>query len=200
METWFKGFILLYFVVYVGAAFLWRSYLTWKRTGVNPYRLGSSDSAHDFVGRIFRLALIADALVILVFVFWSDGYRYLVPVFWLDSLAIQAVGVLLLVTALVWVVVAQIQMGNAWRIGIDPAQKTDLVQGGLFRISRNPIFLGMRLTSLGLFLVLPNALTLTTLLLSDTLMQIQVRLEEEYLASTFGAAYQDYRQHVRRWL
>ena len=36
------------------------------------------------------------------------------------------------------------------------------MQGGVFGLSRNPIFLGMMLTLLGLFLVIPNAVTLLT--------------------------------------
>jgi protein-S-isoprenylcysteine O-methyltransferase Ste14 len=34
------------------------------------------------------------------------------------------------------------QMGDSWRIGIDQEQKTSLVRHGVFKLSRNPIFLG----------------------------------------------------------
>jgi protein-S-isoprenylcysteine O-methyltransferase Ste14 len=91
-------------------------------------------------------------------------------------------------------------MGNAWRIGIDRTTATDLVQTGLFQYSRNPIFLGMRLNLLGLFLVLPNAAMLAIWLVGDVLMQIQVRLEEAHLHQLHGDAYHFYRQRVRRWL
>ena len=95
---------------------------------------------------------------------------------------------------------AQAQMGGSWRIGIDMKHQTDLIQGGVFRLSRNPIFLGMILTLAGLFLVIPNALMLLILVLGFVLIQIQVRLEEEYLTSIHGDNYLDYRQRVRRWL
>jgi protein-S-isoprenylcysteine O-methyltransferase Ste14 len=74
------------------------------------------------------------------------------------------------------------------------------VQGGLFAISRNPIFLAMRVTLLGLFLVLPSAATLSLLVAGEILMQVQVRLEEEHLASLHGAEYAAYCHRVRRWL
>jgi protein-S-isoprenylcysteine O-methyltransferase Ste14 len=74
------------------------------------------------------------------------------------------------------------------------------VQGGLFAISRNPIFLAMRVTLLGLFLVLPSAATLSLLVAGEILMQVQVRLEEKHLASLHGAEYAAYCQRVRRWL
>jgi protein-S-isoprenylcysteine O-methyltransferase Ste14 len=74
------------------------------------------------------------------------------------------------------------------------------VRRGVFGLSRNPILLGMMLTLLGLFLVLPNAVTLLVLGLGVVLIQIQVRLEEEFLSNTHGAEYAQYRRGVRRWL
>jgi protein-S-isoprenylcysteine O-methyltransferase Ste14 len=101
---------------------------------------------------------------------------------------------------LVWTLIAQARMGNSWRIGIDANTKTQLVTQGIFGISRNPIFLGMRVTLLGPFLLLPNAVTLTTFVLGEALMQIQVHLEEEYLRQTHGEAYRKYCRRARRWI
>ncbi|MFN4252211.1 methyltransferase [Deinococcus sp.] len=75
--------------------------------------------------------------------------------------------------------VAQVQMGASWRIGLERA-RTALVQSGVFARSRNPIFLAMRLMLLGLFLAAPQAVTLTLLVVGEVLMQVQVRLEEAY--------------------
>ena len=58
----------------------------------------------------------------------------------------------------------------------------------------------MMLTLLGLFLTLPNALTLLAFVLGVVLIGVQVRLEEEYLAQLHPHAYLDYRRSVRRWL
>jgi protein-S-isoprenylcysteine O-methyltransferase Ste14 len=95
---------------------------------------------------------------------------------------------------------AQAQMGASWRIGIDTNASPPLVTGGLFALSRNPIFLGMRVSLLGLFLVLPNAVTLAILLAGEVLMQIQVRFEEDHLEATGGADYLAYHSSVGRWL
>ena len=85
-------------------------------------------------------------------------------------------------------------------IDIDEEHRTPLVRKGVFGVSRNPIFLGMMLTLLGLFLVIPNAVTLLALVLGVVLIQIQVRLEEEFLSRVHGDDYADYRRDVRRWL
>ena len=52
-----------------------------------------------------------------------------------------------------------------------------------------PIYLVMRVNLLGFFFVLPNAATLLILVLGEVLMQIQVRLEEEYLRQVHGEDY-----------
>ena len=72
-------------------------------------------------------------------------------------------------------------MGESWRIGVDNEHKTKLVHTGVFSISRNPIYLGMMVTLIGLFLVIPNAVTLLIFVLGVVVINIQVRLEEEYL-------------------
>jgi protein-S-isoprenylcysteine O-methyltransferase Ste14 len=91
-------------------------------------------------------------------------------------------------------------MGESWRIGIDDAPKTRLVNTGVFGISRNPIFLGMIVTLFGLFLVMPNALTLLAVVLGVVVINIQVRLEEEFLKTTHGDEYARYIRRVRRWI
>jgi protein-S-isoprenylcysteine O-methyltransferase Ste14 len=91
-------------------------------------------------------------------------------------------------------------MGSSWRIGIDSQHQTSLVQSGLFGISRNPIFLAMRVNLLGLFLVLPCAATLVLLVAGELLIQIQVRLEEQHLSSLHGLEYVAYCRQTRRWI
>jgi protein-S-isoprenylcysteine O-methyltransferase Ste14 len=91
-------------------------------------------------------------------------------------------------------------MAKSWRIGIDYSETTTLKTNGLFKVSRNPIFLGVVVSYLGTFLIIPNSLSLTILLVTYVVIQIQVRLEEEYLKTSHGKAYSDYMDDVRRWI
>ena len=195
-----RYFLPIYFIVYFMAAFVWRSYVVWKRTGLNPVVFRGSDDAHDFVGRVFKLLFAVVVLTVLVYSFFPNAYRFLIPVPWLERSSIRSTGLILLVTSLGWTIVAQTQMGESWRIGVDSEHKTELVATGVFRISRNPIFLGMMATLLGLLLVIPNAITFMTFVLGVVLINIQVRLEEEYLKTTHGDEYRLYIQRVRRWI
>jgi len=195
-----RYFLLVYLFVYVLVAFVWRSYIVWKHTGINPVTFKGTDTAHDFIGRVFKLVFVVVVLVVFVYSFSPIAYTYTLPIQWLENRWLRLIGVLLLLLSLVWTSIAQSQMGAAWRIGIDTEHQTPLVQKGLFAISRNPIFLGMILTLLGLFLTLPNAFTMLASVLGIILIGVQVRLEEEHLAQLHPEAYGEYRQRVRRWL
>lgn len=192
--------LLTFFLLYFLIAFALPTYRVWKRTGIKPVTFGRTGSAHDYIGQLFKLVMIGLALVIAIHTFFTETYRFLLPIFWLEYPVFQVAGVVLLILSLLWTVAAQVQMGNSWRIGIDQETKTKLVSSGLFGVSRNPIFLGMIVTLLGLLLALPNAFTLLAFALGYTLIQIQVRLEEEFLASARGEEYGAYTRRVRRWL
>lgn len=200
MDTLLKIFLPIYFLLFFGLAMFWRSYIAWKRTGINPYKLGNGDTVHDFVGKLFRLTLIATALIVFVFSFLEGYYEWLSPITWMISSPLTVSGIALLILALIWVLVAQIQMGDSWRIGIDEQTQSPLVQHGLFGVSRNPIFLGMILMLVGLLFTLPTAATLTVALLGIVLIHIQVRLEEPFLHDKYGEIYVKYSKRVRRWI
>jgi protein-S-isoprenylcysteine O-methyltransferase Ste14 len=193
-------FLVVWLLVYFAVAFVLPSCRVWKRTGVNPVTFRGADNAHDYIGKLFKIVMLGLTLVVILYAFTPQFYPFALPIVWLENQIIQTVGIGLLLISLGWTVLAQIQMGNSWRIGIDEERKTALVQSGLFRRSRNPIFLGMIVTLTGVFLTIPNALTLLFLALGFVLIQIQVRLEEEFLTRIQGEEYAAYHREVRRWL
>jgi protein-S-isoprenylcysteine O-methyltransferase Ste14 len=125
-------------------------------------------------------------------------YNKFLPIPELDNLTIKYTGLGFLTFALIWTIIAQIHMKNSWRIGIDTETKTELITKGLFQLSRNPVFFGMTVSLAGLFLTTPNALTGVFLITGYMLIQIQIRLEEEFLTKQHGQKYSDYKQKVRR--
>lgn len=200
MEHLFRILLPLFLVVFFIVAMAGRSYLFWKRTGINPYKLGSTESAHDLIGLFFRIVSLLVIVATAIYSLFPVLYQYLGPIGWLEMVPLKVAGSVLLFVALVWVSVGQGQMGSSWRIGIDRERETDLVEKGLFSVSRNPIFLGMRVLLFGLFLVTPNALTLLSFGVGDALMQVQVRLEEEHMSRLHGAKFEQYKKKVRRWI
>lgn len=191
--------LLAYFSLFFALAFVLPTYRVWRRDGVNALVLPSDDTAHGLVGQLFK-ATILGTLLLLIALSLGLPEAAAGPLSWLEVGALRIIGWLVLGLSLAWIIAAQAQMGSSWRIGIDVHHSTELVTSGIFGVSRNPIFLGMRAGLLGLFLVLPNALTLTVLVLGEALMQVQVRLEEQHLQLVHGDAYQAYLRVVRRWI
>jgi protein-S-isoprenylcysteine O-methyltransferase Ste14 len=189
-----------YALVYLGLVFGLPSYRVYKKTGKNPYVFGNSDSAHDYAGMQMRIMIAATLLSIIIYSFFDEFYQFLVPIGYIETHDVKLAGVILMMVSLCWIIIAQINMGHSWRIGFNTNDAAPLIRSGVFRISRNPVFLGMFVTQTGFFLVMPNVATLLILSQVYQLLQVQVRLEEEYLSSMHGDEYKDYCKHTRRWL
>lgn len=193
-------YLFLYFLVFYLLVFVIRSYLLWRATGIRPLTFDGSDDAHGFNGRVFKFISALELLIVLVYSFGGESYEYLLPIWYLEHPYLRLAGWVLLHISLVWIFIAQLQMADSWRIGIDYQHKTELVAHGLFSVSRNPIFLGVLLANLGLFLVIPNAFTLLVNVWAFSVIHTQVRLEEGFLAGSHGAVYVRYCERVRRWM
>jgi protein-S-isoprenylcysteine O-methyltransferase Ste14 len=122
------------------------------------------------------------------------------PIPALDGTAGHAIGVVLAAGGIVLTFLAQLAMGDAWRIGVDPEERTQLVTDGPFKLVRNPIYSAMFPTVLGLVLMVPSVLAIAGLLALAIGLELQVRLvEEPHLLRTHGDEYADYAASVGRF-
>lgn len=198
LELFLKIYLPIYLLLYLAAAFVVPSYRTWKQTGINPVTFGKEDTAHNYIGFVMKLLIGFLFIMTLIYSFSSELYKYLIPVWYLQNSIIQISGLIFIHLSLIWIIAAQFQMSSSWRIGIDEKHKTKLVTKGIFSISRNPIFLGMILTVAGIFMILPNALSFLLFISSYSIIQIQIRLEEEFLERQHGEIYRSYKSKTRR--
>lgn len=83
----------------------------------------------------------------------------------------------------------------------NPAAATHLVVVGVYRFTRNPIYLGDFLILIGwaIFLGIPVGLAFALLFVAY-IDRFQIQPEERILADKFGRPYDDYRARVRRWI
>lgn len=175
--------------VFFLTAFGLRSFVQWRRTGrtgfvgVRP----DASSLERFAAGLMVVALLLAPLAPWVGTpMWSGG---------------ELAGVLLAAAGIVLTLVAQLQMGASWRIGVDETERTELVTSGVFAIVRNPIFSAMLLASLGLALAAPTMLALVLPLGLLVALELQVRLvEEPYLLGTHGARYGAWASRTGRFL
>jgi len=118
---------------------------------------------------------------------------------WATLPALRWLSASVFAVSVVLIGVAQVQMGASWRVGVPAEGPGALVQHGVFRWSRNPIFLGMIGASLALLIWSPHVVTAAIFTLTWTLSLIQVRIEEEALREKHGDEYEHYAAHVGRW-
>jgi protein-S-isoprenylcysteine O-methyltransferase Ste14 len=119
----------------------------------------------------------------------------------LDHTVVHVIGLVLGIGGIGLTFGAQLAMGDAWRIGVDPEERTELVTDGPFGLVRNPIYSAMIPTVLGLVLMVPNLLAMATIVCLVIALELQVRLvEEPHLLRAHGRAYADYAASVGRFV
>ena len=78
---------------------------------------------------------------------------------------------------------------------------TAIVSSGIYRHTRNPMYLGMSLVLAGLGLVFNQLWFLLALPVAVfAVTKLAIEREEEYLTKKFGAEYVNYKARVRRWV
>lgn len=123
------------------------------------------------------------------------------PVSLLDHSLLRWAGAVVALAGSAATFAAQVSMGDSWRVGVDEAERTELVTTGAFRLARNPIFTAMALTGAGLALLAPNVLALGGFAALVVALQLQVRrVEEPYLIAVHGRTYLAYASRVGRFI
>ena len=82
-----------------------------------------------------------------------------------------------------------------------PSASSSVVSGGIYRVSRNPMYLGFFLALAGWALYLSNVAAVLFLPAFVAYMtQYQIKFEERALAAKFGSEFSQYMARVRRWV
>jgi protein-S-isoprenylcysteine O-methyltransferase Ste14 len=80
-------------------------------------------------------------------------------------------------------------------------ESTALVTTGVFRLTRNPMYLGYLLILLGVALIVGSATPYVVIAVFALLMdRTFIRVEEQMLEKQFGQVWLEYANRVRRWL
>jgi len=115
------------------------------------------------------------------------------------AMSLSAFAAIVALAGAVIVIVAQFQMGRAWRIGVRAGDAPRFISHGLFRFSRNPIFVGMMLVGLATAMVSGTWWSWAAVALFAASCALQVRIEEVHLEANFGETYRAFRRRVPRW-
>ena len=79
-------------------------------------------------------------------------------------------------------------------------EKKELVTGDVYSISRNPVYLGYRVASLGSVLFNQSIENILAGVIVYIMTELTARIEENKLEHFYGAEYLEYKKKVPRWL
>ncbi len=192
------GFASLHLLVgQFGAALVYR--LRFGGTPLILYRRGQR-TAHQRTTQTLAVPTLLWATGLVLFAF-SPGFRAT----WLGSpqIALSASwGWALGIGSLIGMSTAQFQMGAAFRVGQDEsaAASQQLITEGLFRHSRNPVYVFSFFYLVGISSWAPCIAVMGACLCIGLLMHTLVLHEERHLRQRLGTAYRTYCRTVRRYL
>jgi protein-S-isoprenylcysteine O-methyltransferase Ste14 len=92
-----------------------------------------------------------------------------------------------------------INLGGSTRVGL-PTEETTLKTSGIYRISRNPIYLGLNCFTLAAMLFTLNVAVIALGLYSIVIHHFIIFGEEQFLEKRFGNAYIEYKNRTRRYV
>ena len=107
-----------------------------------------------------------------------------------------------LLAAAISIAAAALSNLRSHRTTNEPGQvPTALVTTGVFRLSRNPLYLSLVLVMASIASMADSVwLAASAVLLALALDRVIIRAEERVLEQEFGRAWLEYRSRVRRWL
>jgi len=177
--------------VFVLVGMVWRAWLQARRTGrsgIMLFRGGAVQAFRDAGILLLVLAFLGQGVALLAG--RIDAVR--------PSWAIA--GTLLVVVGTTLMVMAQLDMGASWRVGIDETSKPGLVTTRWYAFCRNPIYLFMFVVFGGLALQLPTTFSVVLFVGLCLGVAWQVRHEEAFLERTYGEEFRAYARRVGRFV
>lgn len=112
------------------------------------------------------------------------------------EIGLALVGIILLISA-----VGLFAKFNTTVNPMEPNKASSLVTNGLYKYTRNPMYLGLLLCLIAFVTWLQNpAAILGIVLFVITMTIFQIIPEEKVMSDKFGKEYEDYKARVRRWL
>lgn len=194
------AFVISLFLLYL---LLWKikQFRQKSQTGIDPQVMEKSASnVQQYMAAFSHFLTAYAAITLLIHSFNFQFGSLFSRVEAISSLKFDVIGFVLSLIGLSFCLYAQLKMGASWRVGIDEKVKTQLITTGLYGLIRNPTYLGLILLNLGVWLIWPTWTIFLLNILFILFLEIQVRCEEDYLLSTHGELYRDYKNRTKRYL
>jgi len=101
--------------------------------------------------------------------------------------------------AMLFLNLSLLQMGKFTKVGLPTNDRIELQTGGVYRLSRNPMYFGLFLLAVASNLYVPNPFNLLAAIIGMVVHHQIIKHEETYLEQQFGGQWQAYKAKVRRY-
>ncbi|GHU21719.1 hypothetical protein FACS1894164_02650 [Spirochaetia bacterium] len=182
------------------ALFIGRTIILYKK-GVKVWVIGTSTKR--------TIEIILENILFPVLVLWSiyiilTSFHIELPNILSNNifsiLWIKYAGIIFCYIGLIIFFLALLSFGKAWRIGIDEQNSNELITNGVFKYSRNPIFLFMDLYFTGIMLIYSTIVFIIIAMEAVIGIHLQILREEKCLSEKFKKKYLEYKKQTRRYL
>lgn len=182
--------LVLFYSSYFGKALLQR------KKGIITDRMGKGNKAKRtfLIEIILKVITYTMAAVQTISVIVNNRW-----ILYINNNILRYIGIIVSLIGIIVFVIAMITMKENWRAGVDATQKTTMVKSGIYKVSRNPAFLGFDLFYIGITLAFSNPLLMVYLFLCILMFHLQILEEEKFLKSVFGQEYINYKNNTGRY-
>lgn len=179
--------LLAFYSIYIGKMFLQ------KKQGIQTDQIAKREKRDKifYTELLMKIATYSVVLaeVVSIFVVEPD-----LPI------RIMIIGVMLGIAGDIIFAVAVVTMRDSWRAGIAEEDNREMITSGIYKISRNPAFLGFDCVYLGILILFFNRILLSFSVFAAVMLHLQILQEEKYLSVAFGEEYISYKKHTCRYL
>jgi protein-S-isoprenylcysteine O-methyltransferase Ste14 len=192
---WTQVFLVAALTIYL-AAFAVILIAVKRSTGASPM---GHDGGHCLAALLNKVAALLLLLTAISYPLDARSVDWFGRIAFLDHPVAQGLGVAALVLSGVFIVWGEVSLGRSFRVAL-PETKQPLVTRGIYRFIRNPLALSVDLLALGVLLLAPSWLALTSLALNVVGYDWKIRIEEVYLHQAHGTTYATYCARAGRYL
>ena len=188
----------VFLVMFLGKTFYLR-----KKDGLNPIKLRSGDGKANRFFSILSVIIVNIWIALILLYLLSErfnGWLQFMRIELLDPPWLKIAGLVILVLAFIIFIIAQLTLGNSWRLGIDRAHPGRLVTRKIYAFSRHPIYLFFDLYFFSIFLLNANLVFLILMAIMALTLHLQIETEERFLLEIHGGEYQSYIDKVGKYI